>query len=179
MARCSCRWLLAAGSFLFLIGCLRSTAFQGGQLTRSRGPFFSSLYLAQFQELDLNKNGQYTIAFRGFPASPASLDIDLVGRTGRDRESVARFNSQIAMELDAEDRSQVCKASGKLNEIRGVGDHHWVLASSMNSASFWNSDCLWLKIRKRQSYTLKITIAGATEALGPLWARPRLSTPCC
>jgi hypothetical protein len=171
--------LLLAGSLCFFPGCLRHTAFQGGQLTKSRGPFFSSLYLAQFQALDLNKNGQYATVFRDFPASPAFLDLDLVGRVFGDKEPVTRFTSEITMELDKEDGSQVCKATGKLNEIKGVKDHHWVLASSGNSASLWNSDCLWLRIRRDQPYTLKITVTGATEALGALRAQPRLYTPCC
>lgn len=173
---------LAAVSFFFLIGCLNHTAFQGGQLTK--GPFFSyPRYVAQLQELDLNKNGQYSTTFSGFPASPAWLEIDLIGRTGKDHESIAAFKSQVSMELNATDGNQVCKASGQLNQIEGVGDHHWVLTYSVDSAGFWNSDCLELKIRRNQSYTLKITVAGASEALGPLRAQPLVlgggHEPCC
>lgn len=172
------RFILGS-TFCFLAGCLTHTAFQGGELKKSRGPFFSSLYLAKFQELDLNKDGQYAIVFRGFPASPAFLDLDLVGRTSGDEEFLRRFTSEITMELDRADGTSVCKATGKLNQHKGVGDHYWVLAESVDSASFWNSDCLELKIRRDRSYTLKIAVAGATEALGPLRARPQLYTPCC
>jgi hypothetical protein len=168
-----------AGSFCFFTGCVSHTAFQGGQLTKSRGPLLSSLYLAELRELDLNKNGQYTAVFRGFPASPAWLDVDLIGRTIRNEESLRRFTSTITMELGKQGASNVCKATGKLNEIKGVRDHYWVLALSGDSATFWNSDCRGLKTRRNQSYVLKITVHGATEALGPLRARPRLYTPCC
>jgi len=158
------------------------TTFEGGRLTK--GPFFSfPRYVAQLQELDLNKNGYYVATFRGFPATPAWLEIDLPGTTGKDHERVAKFNSQVTMELSAPDGTQVCKASGKLNQIEGVGDHHWVLTYSLNSAGFWNSDCLALKIHKNDSYTLKIVISEATESLGTLKARPLLlgggHEPCC
>ncbi|SRR6266700_3189018 len=171
--------LLLAGCLCSLAGCLSHTTFQGGQLTKSRGPFLSSLYLAEFRELDLNENGQYATVFRGFPTSSAFMDLDLVGQTIRDEESLTRFTSEITVELDKDDGSQVCKATGKLNAIKGVGDYRWVLALSGSSASFWNSDCLWLKIRRDQSYALKITVTGTTRALGSLRARPRLYTPCC
>jgi len=172
------RRFLLAGFLCSLAGCLSHTAFQGGQLTKSRGPFFSSLYLAEFGELDLNKNGQYATVFRGFPASAALLGLELVGRTSSDEESVRRFTSEITMELDTEDGSHVCEATGKVNETHDVRDHYWVMALSGDSASFWNSDCAWVRIRRDQSYVLKITVQGATE-VGPLWARPQLYTSCC
>jgi hypothetical protein len=176
------RWVAAfliTGSLLFLAGCLTPPSFQGGQLAKSRGPFLSRLYMAQFRELDLNKNGQYSISFSDFPASAVWLDIDLIGRTERDRKAVVGFTSEVLMELATENGSQVCKARGELNKIRGVADHHWVLSGSGNSASLWDSDCLQLKLRKSRSYTLRITVTGATEASGPLRAQPRLYTPCC
>ena len=165
------------GCLCYSIGCLSHTAFHGGQLSKSRGPFFSSIYLAQFPELDLNKNGQYAIVFQGFPASPVFLDMDLVGRKSGDEEFVRRFTSEITMELDRADGTSVCKASGKLNQHKHVGEQYWVLAESVDSASFWNSDCLWLKIRRDEGYALKITVRDSTETLGPLRARPRLWTP--
>jgi hypothetical protein len=172
-------WFLAASSLLVLVSCVSHGAFQGGQLTKSSlGRFLGSEYCVQFQELDLNKNGQYSIAFRGFPDSRAWFDFGLVGRTSRDHESVARFTSQITVELDRAHGSRICKATGKLNEIKGAGLHDWRL-DARDSSSFANADCLWLKLRRNQPHTLKITVAGATEALGSLLARPRLYTPPC
>jgi hypothetical protein len=173
---CSCH-LLAVFPTLLLIGCLSHTAFQGGKLTRSRGPFFTSLYLAEFQELDLNKNGDYIMAFRGFPSGSALLDIDLIGRSIRDEALVERSISRVTLELDKEDGGHVCKAAGLLNQIRGIQDHHWVLAASADSLSLWNPDCVELKLRRSRAYTLKIRVEGANQASGPLKARPRLYTP--
>jgi hypothetical protein len=169
--------LLLAASLCLSTGCLSHPAFQGGRLHKSRAIFFSTIYLAEFQELDLNKDGQYSIVFRGFPASPVYLDLNLVGRTGRDREFLRRFTSEVAMELDKADGVSVCKAAGKLNQHQGIGDHFWVLASAVDEARFWNSDCSWLKIRRDQAYTLKITVRGSNPALGPLRAHPILWTP--
>lgn len=133
--------------------------------------------------MDLNKDGSYSATFRGFPASPAWLQIDLVEKTGKDQDYVARFSSQIIIELRAADGALVCKASGRLNQFHGVGNHHWVLTSSVDSAGFWNSDCLNLKMHKRASYTLEIIVEEATKAFGPLRARPLLlgggHEPCC
>jgi hypothetical protein len=167
-----------AGTIFFSGGCARRTAFQGGELTKtSLGWFLGPEYFAKFQEVDLNKNGQYLIAFRGFPDSRAWLDLGLIGLTSRDEESLTRFTSEITMELKREDGSQVCKVTGKLNEIKGAGSHHWRLDGS--SASLRHPDCLWLKLRRYQPHTLKITVAGATEGFGSLWALPRLYTPPC
>src|SRR5215471_16099888 len=116
------------------LGCLGHPAFQGGQLYKSRGLFFSTNYLAEFQELDLNQDGQYSIAFRDFPSSPVYLDINLVGRTSRDLEFIQRFSSQVAMELDRADGVSVCRAAGKLNQHQGVGNHIWVLVFAVDEA---------------------------------------------
>lgn len=167
------RWFLLAGSFCFLVGCVSHTAFEGGQLTKIRLARFFSDYLAQFPPLDLNKNGHYTAEFRGFPASPAYLDLNFVNRSVGDKVPVRRFTSEILMELENEDGSKVCKATGKLNEVK------WEVAASGDSASFFNSDCLGLKIHRNKSYTLEITVTGANESQGPLLARPRLYTLCC
>lgn len=169
--------LVLAGSLCFSAGCLSHVAFQGGQLHKCRGPFFSTIYLAEFQELDLNEDGQYAIQFRGFPASPVDLDIDLPDRTNGDRASLERIGSEVTMELATAAGLPVCQAHGKLNQHQGVVDHFWGLAGGPDEASFWNSDCLWLKIRRDESYILKIAVSGATPALGPLRARPRISTP--
>jgi hypothetical protein len=180
MMRRSCAWLLVAGSIFLYSGCARHTAFQGGELTKtSLGWFLGPEYFANFQEVDLNKNGRYLMVFRRFPDSRAWLDLGLIGLTSRDEESLAPFTSEITMELKTEDGSQVCKATGKLNEIKGAGFHHWRLDGSRNSASLRHPDCLWLKVRRYQSHTLKITVAGATEGFGSLWAVPRLYTPPC
>lgn len=172
--------LLIAGSFCFLAGCLSHTAFQGGQLTKIRVARFASDYLAQFPELDLNKNGYYAAVFRGFPSSPAAyLDLGVIDRNSGNKEPLTRFTSEIVMELDGEKGGQICRATGKLNQIKGVVRHHWILSTSVDSASFWNSDCQGLKIQRNQSYTLKVTVTAATEGLGPTLARPRLYTVCC
>jgi hypothetical protein len=157
----------------FALGC--HPAFQGGKLSKWRGPFFSTNYLAEFQELDLNKDGRYEITFRSFLASPVYLDLDLV--VGNNDKFIRQFTSDVTMELNSADGSPVCKAAGQLNQHQGVGDHFWVLAYGGDEARFWNSDCEWLKIRRDQAYTLKVAVRGSNSALGPLLARPIIWTP--
>jgi hypothetical protein len=164
--------LLLAFALCFCPGC--HPGFQGGRLTKWRGPFFSTNYFAEFQELDLNHDGRYTITFSGFPRSPAYLDLSLV--MGNDEKFIRQFTSEITMELNNADGTPVCTATGKLNQHQG-GDHTWILARGGEEASFWNSDCLWLKIRRDQAYTLKIAVRGSNPALGPLRARPIIWTP--
>ena len=167
MMKCLGR-LLLAGSLCFVSGCLGHTAFRGGQLTKIRVARFFNDYLAEFPELDLNKNGYYTAVFRGFPSSPAAyLDLGIIDSNSGDKESLTRFTSEIAMELHGEKGGHmICRATGKLNRIKGVVDHHWILSTSVDSASFRNSDCQGLRIQRNESYTLKITITAATEGLG-------------
>lgn len=112
------RWskLVIAISFCFLIGCLNHAAFQGGKLTKIKlAPLFYD-YLAEFQELDLNKNGQYVFEFRGFPSTPyAWLDLVLSERSGKDQNEIISFTSQVTMELDTKNGKAVCSVTGKLN----------------------------------------------------------------
>ena len=173
----SCLVPFTAVSLVFTVGCLGQPAFQGGQLHKIRGPFFSTNYLAEFRELDLNKDGQYEVTFRGFPRSPVYLDLNLVGRTGRDREFLRRFTSEVAVELNKPDGVPVCKAAGRLNQHQGIGDRIWVLASAVDEARLWNSDCSLLTIRREQAYVLRITVRNSKPALGSLLAQPILWTP--
>jgi hypothetical protein len=170
------RFVIAA-CLCFTAGCLSHIPFQGGQLHKSRGLFFSTIYLADFQELDLNKDGQYEITFRGFPDSPVFVDLEVVGPTAGEEKLLRQFTPDITLELNEAHGTPVCKATGKLNQHYGVVDHNWVLAPNRGSGYFWNSDCLWLKIRRDQAYMLRITVRAATETLGSLRARPRLWTP--
>jgi hypothetical protein len=158
--------LILAGSLCFVSGCLSHTAFQGGQL--DVGPYLSfPRYVANFPELDLNKNGRYSAVFRGFPGSPASLSMNVVGRTGKDHEWLARFTPEVTMELVGEDGRQICKVGGRLN--------HWNLNYSKDTADYRHGNCDWGKIHRNRFYTLKIKVEGAKEELGVLMVRPRLA----
>ncbi len=157
------------------IGC--HPAFQGGRLTKWRGPFFSTNYFAEFQELDLNRDGQYQIAFSGFPGSSVYLDLDLLAGNAAGEDFLRQFKSDVTMELDNADGTPICAATGKLNQHQGIGNHFWVLARGGDEARFWNSDCSWLKIRRDKAYILKIAVRGSKPALGPFWARPIIWTP--
>ena len=162
--------LVIAISFCFLSGCLNHAAFQGGKLTRIKlAPLFYD-YLAEFQELDLNKNGQYVFEFRGFPSTPyAWLDLLLSERSGNDQNEIISFTPQVTMELDTKDGKRICRVTGKLN-------HEWHLESH----TFRNPACISnVNIKRSQSYVLKITVEDAKENLGTLPARPRLYTVCC
>jgi hypothetical protein len=132
------------------------------------GPYLSfPRYVANFPELDLNKNGRYSAVFRGFPGSPASLSMHVVGRTGKDHEWLAWFTPDVTMELVSEDGKQICKVGGKLN--------HWSLTYSNDTADYRHGNCDSVKIRRNRFYTLKIRVAGAKEELGVLMVRPRLA----
>jgi hypothetical protein len=123
------------------------------------GPYLSfPRYVANFPELDLNKNGRYSAVFRGFPGSPASLSMHVVGRTGKDHEWLAWFTPDVTMELVSEDGKQICKVGGKLN--------HWSLTYSNDTADYRHGNCDSVKIRRNRFYTLKIRVAGAKEELG-------------
>ena len=163
-----------AGCFCFCVGC--HPPFQGGRLTKWRGPFFTTNYFAELQELDLNQDGRYQVTFNGFPGSPIYLDLQPLAGNSAGEDFLRQFKSQVTMELDKADGTPVCTATGTLNQGRGIADHFWVLAYG-GEAYFWNSDCSWLKIRRDKAYVLKIAVRGSNPALGPLLARPIIWTP--
>lgn len=169
--------LIAVACLCFSVGCLSHAEFQGGRLTKWRGPFFSANYFANFREFDLNQDGQYQITFSGFPGSPVYLNLELLAGNAAGEDFLRQFKSDVTMELDNADGTPICEATGKLNQHQGVGNHFWVLTHGGNEARFWNSDCSWLKIRRDQAYTLKITVRGSAPALGALRAQPILWTP--
>jgi hypothetical protein len=112
---------------------------RGGKLTHWRGPdpfLFHTNYVAEFPPLDLNKNSRYDVTFRGFPASPVYMSLKLL--VGNNEGFIRQFSSDITLEFAAADGSSVCKAAGRLNELRGgTADHIWVLGHGGHEASFW------------------------------------------
>jgi hypothetical protein len=151
-------------------------AFQGGTLRKIRGPLFTTNYFGHFQELDLNKEGSYVAVFRGFPSSHAYLDLMLIGRASVDREFLLQLTTEVVMELDKANGTPVCRAAGRLGQ-HVWGSHAWALNPGWEQGSFSHAGCHLLKLRREELYTLKITVKGANEALGPLRVYPLLWTP--
>jgi hypothetical protein len=151
-------------------------AFQGGPLRKIRGPLFNANYFGHLQELDLNKEGSYAAVFRGFPSSHAYLDLMLIGQERVDREFLRQLTTEVRMELDKADGTPVCTAAGRLGQ-HIWGSNAWNLNTGWGESSFSHSECHLLKLRREELYTLKITVKGANEALGPLRVYPLLWTP--
>jgi len=171
------RWpvtLFLAGVLCAAAGC--HPAFQGGTLRTMKGPLFTRNYFAHFQEVDLNKDSSYAAVFRGFPSSHAYLDLMLIGQSRVDREFLRQLTTEVGMELDKSDGTPVCKAVGRLGRYVW-GNHAWDFSPGWEEASFSHADCHLLKLRREETYTLKITVKGANEALGPLRVYPLLWTP--
>lgn len=150
--------------------------FQGGTLRKIKGPLFNTNYFGHLQELDLNKEGSYAAVFRGFPSSHAYLDLVLIGQARVDREFLRQLTTEVGMELDKADGTPVCRATGRLGQ-HIWGNHAWDLNPGSTEASFSHAGCHLLKLRRQELYTLKITVKGAKEALGPLRVYPLLWTP--
>jgi hypothetical protein len=171
--RRSCTLFLAA-LLCAAAGC--HPAFQGGTLRKSRGSFFSTNYFGHLQELDLNKDGSYAVVFRGFPSSQAYLDLMLVGQARVEEEFLRQLTTEVRMELDKADGAPVCRGAGRLGQ-HIWGSNAWNLNRGWEETSFSHSACHLLKLRQEETYTLKITVKGANEALGPLRVYPLLWTP--
>jgi len=166
---------------LFL-ACLLCTAagcypaFQGGTLRKITGPLFTTNYFAHFQELDLNKDSNYAAVFQGFPSSHAYLDLMLIKPASVDTKFLRQLTTEVGMELDKSDGTPICSGGGRLGQ-NIWGNHAWIFNPGSEEASFSYPGCQLLKLRREETYTLKITVKGANEALGPVQVYPLLWTP--
>jgi len=80
------------------------------------------------------------------------------------------------VELDKADGVTICRAVGRLGQ-HIWGNNAWQWSPGSEEASFSHSGCHLLKLRRNETYTLKIKVTGANEALGPLRVYPLLWTP--
>jgi hypothetical protein len=160
--------VLAIPLFLVFVDKYPALRFRGdGQF--SGGPVFG--YWVRLRAIPFGQAGEYSFHFRGMPNEEMSLQLYTDGEY--DRSALTNLSTQLETVLTDEKGRAVCAGAGVVpkegepcddckiptdKEIEARRQKEWVLMSGPNVAAYYHVNCLDMRLRPTDSYTLKLRV---------------------
>lgn len=135
----------------------------------SGGPVFG--YWIRLKAIPFGQTGEYSFHFRGMPNEEMSLQLYTVGESGR--SALTNLSTQLEAVLTDQKGRVVCAGAGVVpkegepcddckiptdKEIEARRQKEWVLMSGPNEAAYWHVNCLNMRLKPSDSYTLKLRV---------------------
>ena len=135
----------------------------------SGGPVFG--YWIRLKAIPFGQAGEYSFHFRGVPNQEMSLQLYTDGEYGR--SALTNLSTQLEAVLTDQKGRVVCAGAGVVpkegepcddckvltdKEIEARGQKEWVLMSGPNEAAYWHVNCLNMRLKPSDSYTLKLRV---------------------
>jgi hypothetical protein len=137
----------------------------------SGGPFFG--YWIRLKPIPFHQVGEYVFHFRGMPNEEMSLQLYAEGKGHENRPELTNLNTNLEALLVNEKGGVVCHAAGIVpkesepcddcktpteEELKARFQREWVLMSGPDEAAYWHENCLRMRLRPSDSYTLTLRI---------------------
>jgi hypothetical protein len=139
------------------------------------GPVFG--YWIRLRPIPFNQSGEHMFHFRGMPNEEMSLQLYAEGKSGDNRPELTNLNTEIEATLVDQNHRVVCQASGIVPtesdpcdckkddckvwtdaEIEARRQKEWVLMSGPGEAAYWHENCLRVRLKPSDSYSLTLRI---------------------
>ncbi len=137
----------------------------------SGGPVFG--YWIRLGPIPFHRTGEYVFHLRGMPNEEMSLQLYAEGKTGDSRSELTNLNTQLEALLVDQNGRTVCRAAGVVpkenepcddckiptdEEIAARFQREWVLMSGPDETAYWHENCLRMRLKPSDSYTLTLRI---------------------
>jgi hypothetical protein len=107
--------------------------------------------------IPFDEPGEYAFHFRLTHTREMTLLLDVVGSKGEpDRPELTHLWTIIEVTLINHAGHTVCQAAG--SPTVGISSTDWVLRTTQGGAAFWHQGCGEIKLKRSESYTLKLRI---------------------
>jgi hypothetical protein len=126
-----------------------------GDARFSGGPVLG--YRIVMRTIPFNQEGEYVFHFRGLPDEELSLELQVEGKTDKDREELTHLDTKLSALLVDQNNHIVCQASGVPKD--GNNEHIWVVMSGGNDVAFWHWNCVHMPLKPSVSYTLTLRVS--------------------
>jgi hypothetical protein len=135
----------------------------------SGGPVFG--YWIRLKAIPFGQAGEYIFHFRGMPNEGMSLQLYTDGEYGR--SALTNLSTQLEAVLTDQKGRVVCAGAGLVpkegepcddckiptdKEIEARRQKEWVLMSGPNEAAYWHVNCLNMRLKPADFYTLKLRV---------------------
>jgi hypothetical protein len=135
----------------------------------SGGPVFG--YWIRLKAIPFGQAGEYNFHFRGMPSEEMSLQLYTDGEYNR--SALTNLSTQLEAVLTDQNGRAVCAGAGVVpkegqpcddckiptdKEIEARRQKEWVLMSAPNEAAYYHVNCLNMRLRPSDSYTLKLRV---------------------
>ena len=135
----------------------------------SGGPVFG--YWIRLEAIPFGRAGEYTFHFRGMPKEEMSLQLYTDGESGR--SALTNLSTQLEAVLTDQKGRVVCAYTGVVpkegepcddckiptdKEIEARRQKEWILMSGPNEAAYYHVNCLNMRLKPSDSYTLKLRV---------------------
>jgi hypothetical protein len=135
----------------------------------SGGPVFG--YWIRLKPIPFGQVGEYTLHFRGMPDEEMSLQLYTDGES--DRSALTNLSTQLEAVLTNQRGRVVCAGVGVVpkegelcddckiptdKEIEAREQKEWILMSGPNEAAYYHVNCLRMRLKPSDSYTLKLCV---------------------
>lgn len=110
------------------------------------------------QSFPLDQPGEHVFHFRQAHSGEMTLLLEVEGSTEEepDRQKLTHLQTTIEATLLNHSGRTICHAVGSPRE--GVTSDNWVLRASRGEAAFWHRSCGEIKLKRSESYTLKVLV---------------------
>lgn len=141
----------------------------------SGGPVFG--YWIRLRPIPFYQAGEHVFHLRGMPNEEMSLQLYAEGKSDDNRKELTNLSTEIEATLVDQNRRVVCQASGIVPkesdpcdckkddckvwtdaEIEARRQKEWVLMSGGDEAAYWHVNCLRMRLKPSDSYTLKLRV---------------------
>jgi hypothetical protein len=154
--------LIALG--IWWLRSYRITDYRGdGRITDS-GTWNYPRYRVELSQIPLFESGIHQFRLAGLPSDQMTLELVVVGKTGKDREELTKLRTRIDASLIDDQGHTVCNASGIPSD--GIRENAWILRSTDVSAAFYNQSCVDVVIYTFRSYNLEVKLS-EIDAVSP------------
>src|SRR5229473_4044810 len=166
------KWKITVASVLLVPAFLwatryRTNEFKGGVSIQDSGIWYYPEYHVRIGYVPLDAPGEYRFTVRGLPSEHMWLQLDVVGASLSDQQTLRSLNTSLTATLLNASGKSLCSASGQLSDEGKWKLTGWPKDSKSDGyASFWNESCApsnslfeGVSISRFRTYTLVVRVS--------------------